>query len=54
MAVVGTEALAVGGEPGADYLVFGSREEDITVFGVPERQPGSGGSWTGRHRNSFT
>ena len=34
MAVVGAEAFAVGGEPGADYLVFGAGEEDVAVFGV--------------------
>ena len=35
MAVVGAEAFAVGGEPGADYLVFGAREEYVAVFGIP-------------------
>ena len=34
MAVVGAEAFAVGGKPGADYLVFGAREENVAVFGV--------------------
>ena len=34
MTVVGTEAFAVGGEPGADYLIFGAGEEDVAVFGV--------------------
>lgn len=34
MAVVGTEAFAIGGEPGANDLVFGAGEEDVAVFGV--------------------
>ena len=34
MPVVGAEAFAVGGEPGADYLVFGAGEEDVAIFGV--------------------
>ena len=34
MAVVGAEAFTVGGEPGADDLVFGAGEEDIAIFGV--------------------
>ena len=34
MAVVGAEAFAVGGEPGADYLVFGAGEEYVAVLGV--------------------
>ena len=34
MAVVCAEAFPVGGEPGADDLVFGAGEEDIAVFGV--------------------
>ena len=34
MAVVGAEAFAVGGEPGADYLVFCAREEDVAIFCV--------------------
>lgn len=34
VAVVGAEAFAVGGEPGADHLVFGAGEEDVAVFGV--------------------
>ncbi len=34
VAMVGAEAFAVGGEPGADYLVFGAGEEDVAVFGV--------------------
>ena len=34
MAVVGAEAFAVGGEPGADDLVFGAGEEYVAVFGV--------------------
>ena len=37
MAVVGAEAFAVGGEPGADYLVFGAGEENVAVFGVSFR-----------------
>ena len=34
VAVVCAEAFTVGGEPGADDLVFGAGEEDIAVFGV--------------------
>ena len=34
MAVIGTEAFAVGGEPGADDLIFGAGEEYVAVFGV--------------------
>lgn len=34
VAVVGAEAFAVGGEPGADYLVFGAGEEYVAVSGV--------------------
>lgn len=34
VAVVGPEAFAVGGEPGADYLIFGAGEEYVAVFGV--------------------
>ena len=34
MTVVGAEAFTVGGEPGADYLVFGAGEEYVAVFGV--------------------
>lgn len=34
VAVIGTEAFAVGGEPGADYLIFGAGEEYVAVFGV--------------------
>ena len=34
VSVVRAEAFAVGGEPGADYLVFGAGEEDVAVFGV--------------------
>ena len=34
VAVIGAEAFAVGGEPGADYLVFGAGEEDVAIFGV--------------------
>jgi len=34
VAVVGAEAFAVGGEPGADDLVFCAGEEDVAVFGV--------------------
>lgn len=34
VAVVGAEAFAVGGEPGADDLVFGAGEEDVAVSGV--------------------
>ena len=34
MAVVGAEAFTVGGEPGADYLIFGAREENVAVFSV--------------------
>ena len=34
MAVIGTEAFTIGGEPGADDLVFGAGEEYVTVFGV--------------------
>lgn len=34
VAVIGTEAFAVGGEPGADHLIFGAGEEDVAVFGV--------------------
>lgn len=34
VAVVGAEAFTVGGEPGADYLVFGTGEEDVAVFGI--------------------
>lgn len=34
MAMVGAEAFAVCGEPGADYLVFGAGEEDVAIFGV--------------------
>ena len=36
VAVIGAEAFAVGGEPGADYLVFGAGEEDVAIFGVSE------------------
>lgn len=41
MAVVGAEAFAVGREPGTDYLVFGTGEEDVAVFGVSEKGRGS-------------
>ena len=34
MAVIGTEAFAIGGEPGADDLIFGTGEEYVAVFGV--------------------
>ena len=34
MAMVCAEAFTVGGEPGADDLVFGAGEEDVAVFGV--------------------
>ena len=34
MAVVGAEAFAVGGKPGADYLVFGAGKEYVAVFGI--------------------
>lgn len=34
VAMIGTEAFAVGGEPGADYLIFGTGEEYVAVFGV--------------------
>lgn len=34
MAVVGAEAFAVGGEPGANHLIFGAGKEDVAVFGV--------------------
>ena len=34
VAVVGAEAFTVGGEPGADDLVFGAGEENVAVFGV--------------------
>ena len=34
MAVIGTEAFAVCGKPGADYLIFGAGEEYVAVFGV--------------------
>lgn len=34
VAVVGPEAFAVGGEPGADDLIFGAGEEYVAVFGV--------------------
>ena len=34
MAVVGTKAFTVGGEPGADDLIFGAGEEYVAVFGV--------------------
>ena len=37
MSVVGAEALAVRGEPGADYLVFGAGEEYVAVFCVSDR-----------------
>jgi len=38
VAVVGAETFAIGGEPGADYLVFGAGEEDIAVLGVSVRR----------------
>ena len=34
MAVVGAEAFAVGGKPGADNLVFGAGKENVAVLGV--------------------
>ena len=34
MAVIGTEAFAVGGEPGADDLILGAGKEYVAVFGV--------------------
>lgn len=34
VAVVGAEAFTVGGEPGADDLIFGAGEENVAVFGV--------------------
>ena len=34
MPMIGAKAFAVGGEPGADYLVFGTGEEDVAVFSV--------------------
>ena len=34
MAVVGAEAFAVGGKPGADYLIFGARKEYVSIFGI--------------------
>ena len=34
MAVVGAKALTIGGEPAADYLIFGGGEEDVAVFGI--------------------
>ena len=34
MAMIGTEAFAIGGEPGADDLIFGTGEEYVAVFGV--------------------
>ena len=35
MAVIGAESLAVRREPGANHLIFGTREEDVTVLIVP-------------------
>ena len=34
MTVISTEAFAIGGEPGADDLIFGTGEEYVAVFGV--------------------
>lgn len=34
MAMVCSESFAVGGEPRAYYLIFGTGEEDIAVFRV--------------------
>ena len=34
MAVIGTKAFAVSGEPSADDLIFGAGEEYVAVFGV--------------------
>ena len=34
VAVVGAEAFAVSGVPGADYLVLRAGEEDVAIFGV--------------------
>ena len=34
VAMICAKAFAVGGEPGADNLVFGTGEEDVAVFGV--------------------
>jgi hypothetical protein len=37
VAVVGAQALSVGGEPGADDLVLGGGEENVSIFGVSAR-----------------
>ena len=34
MAVIGTKAFTIGGEPGADDLIFSAGEEYVAVFGV--------------------
>ena len=34
MAMIGAQAFSVGGKPGADYLIFGAREEYVAVFRV--------------------
>ena len=35
MAMIGTETFAIGGEPGADDLIFGAGKEYVAIFGVP-------------------
>jgi len=46
--MVGAKALTVGGEPGADYLVLGTGEEDVAVFSVSVgKESGHTSLWAG-------
>lgn len=45
MALVRSESLAVGGIPGADYMVFTDGKDEIAFFGESARGGVSGVCW---------